>query len=200
MQSTRQRILDYLDQHGAASPRQLARAFGMTPANVRRHLGILEQRDLVLPGGLRPSEGRGRPERVYTLSSAAQGDGLQALASALLQSIEGRQQGAVLQKAAKQLAGEDPRPGGQTQRLVAAMQRLAPLSYRPRWEARPDGPQIVLGQCPFAAIIAEHPELCRLDAELLQELLGAGVEQTAKLEAGPDGLPQCIFRVKASAN
>ena len=73
MQSTRQRILDYLDQHGTASPRQLAQAFGMTAANLRHHLGILQQRGLVNPTGQRASEGRGRPERVYTLTATAQG-------------------------------------------------------------------------------------------------------------------------------
>jgi predicted ArsR family transcriptional regulator len=78
------------------------------------------------------------------------------------------------------------------------VQRLSPLGYRPRWEARPKGPHVVLGRCPYAAIIADHPELCQMDQLVLGDLLGSPVEQTAKLQAGPQGLPQCVFRMQSS--
>lgn len=202
MQTTRQRILDFLEQRGSASARQLGQAFGITQANVRHHLGILQARGLVQPLGQRPAEGRGRPQTVYTLVQLASGGDLAALTSALLQSQAlgepGDETEARLDSIGRRMLGEGTRPAGRNpgQRLVAAVKRLAPLGYKPHWEARPQGPEVVLGRCPYAAIIAEHPELCRMDAHILEELLGAPVEQTAKLESGPQGLPQCVFVMK----
>lgn len=199
MQSTRQRILDYLRQHGNASASQLAQAFGMTPANLRRHLGILQKSGLVAPIRKQPAEGRGRPELVYILAASALPNNLQKLASTLLDETKGKKQEAKMQRlAAGMLGNERPPEGHITKRLVAAVQRLEPLGYRPRWEARPDAPQVVLGLCPYAAIIAEHPELCLMDAYLLEKLSGAAVEQLSKLQPSPQGTPQCVFQLKSN--
>jgi predicted ArsR family transcriptional regulator len=51
-----------------------------------------------------------------------------------------------------------------------------------------------LGHCPYAGIIQKHPELCRMDAALLGDLLGAPASQVAKIGPGPDGPAHCIFR------
>jgi predicted ArsR family transcriptional regulator len=200
MQSTRQRILDYLDQRGSASARQLAHAFGMTPANLRRHLRILQVRGLLAAIERRPPEGRGRPEQVYALTPSAQPDNLKKLSSTLLEQTKGRGQEAQMKQLAVRLLGNGAAPTGQiTQRLVAAVQRLVPLGYRPRWEARPNAPQVVLGRCPYAAIIADHPELCRMDAYMLEALLATPVEQLSKLQPGPLGTTQCVFTLKQNA-
>ena len=198
MQQTRQRILDYLEQRGSASARQLSQAFGMTPANLRHHLDILVSRGLVTPIGQRKAEGRGRPVHIYALSPAGQNSDLQHLTKALLGMLDSSNLSQGTQARQKQLAqtllGSPPTPSGQiTQRLVAAVRRLEPLGYKPRWEARPQGPLMVLGRCPYAAIIAHHPELCQMDAAMLEEMLAAPVEQIAKLQPGPQGIPQCVF-------
>lgn len=203
MQSTRQRILDYLDHQGRATPGQLARAFGMTAANLRRHLAILTGRGLVEVVGQAPAEGRGRRERFYALSSAARPQNLDRLAALLLDLIARselpKRPGARLRRLARRLAAR-PRPSGHiTGRLVAAVNRLAELAYQPRWEAQPQAPQLVLGHCPYAVILPEHPELCQMDAYLLQELVGEPVEQLTKRQPGPQGLPECIFRVNTAS-
>ncbi len=200
MQATRQRILDYLDQRGNASARQLAQAFAMTPANLRRHLRILEARSLLTASKRHPPQGRGRPEQFYALTARAQPVNLEQLSSALLDQTRERGQEARLKRLALRLLDNVASPAGQiTQRLVAAVQRLAPLGYRPRWEARPNAPQVVLGRCPYAPIIADHPELCRMDAHMLEALVAAPVEQLSKLQPGPQGTPQCVFTLKQSA-
>ncbi len=201
MQSTRQRILDTLDQRGSASAHQLAQSFGMTAANMRRHLGILLNRGQVARVAQRRRGGRGRPEQVYALAAPSVGGGLEPLAHALLTDLTAKTEGtnskARLKEVAKLILGNQPAPTGQlTQRLVAAVQGLSPLNYRPRWEAKPQGPELVLGRCPYAAIIADHPELCQMDAYILEGLLGSTVEQTAKLQTGPQGTPQCMFVMK----
>jgi len=201
MQSTRQHILDTLDQRGSASAQQLAHAFGMTTANLRRHLGILQARGLVTTLSPRRRGGRGRPERVYTLTSSVQDAGLEPLARALLTDLMANNAvptpTAKLEDLANRMLGHRPAASGQlTQRLVAAVRRLSPLNYKPHWEAKPQGPELVLGRCPYAAIIADHPELCQMDAFMIEGLLGIPVEQTAKLQPGPQGMPQCVFVMK----
>lgn len=202
MQSTRQRILDYLGHQGRATAGQLARAFGLTAANLRRHLAILAERGLVETAGQAPAKGRGRRELFYTLSAAARPQNLDRLAALLLELIARpelpKRPAARLRRLARRLAAS-PRPSGHiTGRLVAAVNRLAELAYQPRWEAQPQAPQLVLGHCPYAAILREHPELCQLDAYLLQELVGEPVEQLTQRQPGPQGLPECIFRVKST--
>lgn len=167
----------------------------MSVQNLRHHLHILERRGLVAPAAAQPAAGRGRPEQSYALTTAAQPNHLAGLSSALLRGLRL----ASLRGLAQRLLGALPRPAGnQSQRLLAAIRHLEPLGYRPRWEARPDGPQVVLGNCPFAAIIEHHPELCQMDAYLLEELLGSPAAQTGKLVAGPQGTPQCVFKVAAA--
>jgi predicted ArsR family transcriptional regulator len=195
MQSTRQRILDALQQRGSATARQLSQTFGMTPANLRRHLGILLDRGLIEPISNPTAAGRGRPEQRYALSGNAKENNLEGLADALL--ADSGEDDARMKQLAIRMLGSDAKPIGQAgQRFVAAVQRLKPLAYKPLWEARPQGPQMALGNCPYAAIIADHPELCRMDAFMLAELLGQGVEQITKLQPGPQGVPQCIFRLQ----
>ena len=201
MQPTRQHILDTLDQRGSATARQLAQAFGLTAANLRRHLAILQARSLVTRVGLQPGRGRGRPETLYALTPAGQGTSLEALTRALLASLVANLDGAgseeQVQALAQRMLGSLPAPAGQlTRRLVATVQRLSALNYKPHWEAKPQGPELVLGRCPYAAIIADHPELCRMDAHMLSNLLGTSVKQTAKLALGPHGVPQCVFIVQ----
>ena len=198
MQPPRQHILDTLDQRGSATARQLAQAFGLTAANLRRHLAILQARGLVTRAGLQPGKGRGRPETLYALTPAGQGTSLEALTRALLAGLVANLDGAgseeQIQALAKRMLSGAPAPTGQlTRRLVATVQRLSALNYKPHWEAKPQGPELVLGRCPYATIIADHPELCRMDAHLLATLLGMPVEQTSKLVPGQHGVPQCVF-------
>ena len=58
------------------------------------------------------------------------------------------------------------------------------------------GARVILGHCPYAEIVARYPELCRMDAYLLELRLALPVIQVAKLERGVGGLPQCIFNVR----
>jgi predicted ArsR family transcriptional regulator len=70
---------------------------------------------------------------------------------------------------------------------------LNELQYQARWEASAWGPRLILGHCPYAAIVSDHPELCRMDAFLLETKIGKPVEQTGKLQINDTGLPFCTF-------
>jgi len=191
--TTRQKILDYLKRNRKTSSREIARVLRMTPANARHHLGILAA-DGRVEVVSQQQIGRGRPEKVYKLAKTVVGDNLSALADALL-----TEAGKTIDMDAlgKRLAGVNEN-GDQPlmHRLVSAVERLNKMHYQARWEAGAAGPRVILGQCPYATIIAAHPELCTMDTTLLGELLGATVDQTVKLETGTGGLRFCAFEIQ----
>jgi predicted ArsR family transcriptional regulator len=193
MLTTRQKILDYLKRNRTVSSRELARALQMTPANARHHLGILAADGRVEVIRQR-QEGRGRPEKVYRLAGTLVGDNLSVLADALLREAGGKVE---MEALGKRIAGES---GVSSQplmrRLASAVERLNTMRYQARWEAGAEGPRIILGHCPYSAVIQGHPELCQMDLALLRELLGRKLRQTTKLESGAGGLPFCAFILK----
>ncbi len=200
---TRLRILDYLRKQQTASVHELSNALAMTGANVRHHLAVLESNDLIEFIG-QHQKGRGRPENIYGLSRRVLGDGLDGLAGALfeifLRATPEAEWEAKLKAVALQLGGEDL-PNIHTLlplRLTQAVDRLNELYYQARWEAGPDGARIILGHCPYAAIINYYPELCRMDEFLLEQRTGLPVEQMSRLQPSVKGVPFCIFRVTSN--
>ncbi len=200
MPSTRQRIMEYLEAHHRASAVELSRVLNMTAANVRHHLAELESEGKVESVGELRAKGRGRPTLLYMATRQAQPHSLDVLSSHLLDEL-GEARPAEQEKrlgdlAARLRANTGDKGGSISVRLGNAVKRLNELRYRARWEAHASGPRVILGQCPYAAIIDQHPELCRMDALMLNGMLGSEVEQTAKLERSPHGPPHCIFLVK----
>jgi predicted ArsR family transcriptional regulator len=202
VRTSRQRLLEYIRNHRYVTVAELSDMLRMTRANARHHLTILEQQGLVRGAGERPAEqGRGRPARLYTLAEATQAHSLGALASVLLEMLASErpkeQQPGLYQQVACALksSGSQPPPVSRslTQRLSQTVQQLNQLNYRARWEAHAQGPRLILGHCPYAAILSHHPELCQIDRYLLQELVGAPVEQTERLALDERGAPFCRF-------
>jgi predicted ArsR family transcriptional regulator len=188
--STRQKILDYLRRNRSVSSRELARFLHMTPANARHHLGILAADGRVEVISQRRGS-KGRPEKVYRLAGTLVGDNLSALADALLTEAGGM---VGMEALGNRIAGESLVSGQPLmRRLASAVERLNGMHYQSRWEAGAEGPRIVLGHCPYGAVIEKHPELCQMDTSLLATLLSGEVRQTAKLEIGAGGLPYCVF-------
>lgn len=200
MQTTRKRILDYLNTNHNASALELSRAFRMTSANLRHHLRVLQHNGEIELVGQDAPDGRGRPSLRYIITNQAQDHSLGDLASALFEQIIGtrasKQRTKRLTQIADRLAGTPNLKGGSiTQRLTAAVERLNELRYRAHWEAHTGGAQMILGQCPYAAIINKHPELCQMDAHLLAGMLGEAVTQTTKIDRSLEGVAACVFVV-----
>jgi predicted ArsR family transcriptional regulator len=200
MQTTRKRIMEYLETNRTASALELGRAFRMTGANLRHHLQILTQSGKIEVAGHDAPGGRGRPSLRYMTAKQAQGHSLADLSAALLEQVLGRraskQRTQRLKQIARRLAGESGQPDETiTQLLVAAVERLNALRYRSHWEAHTDGPRLILGQCPYAQIIDNYPELCQMDTHLLEGMLSERVTQTAKIDRRPQGPGACTFVV-----
>jgi predicted ArsR family transcriptional regulator len=189
MVTARHKVLAYLHKTRAASAREISRAVRMSAANVRHHLRVLvsDGRLEVSSGGT--GEKRGRPEKVYSLPRAVLGDNLSALSEALLAEAGSKVRMDVL---AKRLVGASDltnQPVGK--RLNLATEKLNQMNYHARWEAGSSGPRIIFGHCPYASIIARHPQLCVMDAALLEMLIGQSAEQLTRI--GRDGSLSCVF-------
>lgn len=174
----------------------------MSAATVRHHLSLLlvDGRISIENGDSREERGRGRPVKRYRLSDALQGNNLSVLSSLLLEvgqrNLPSAKLESFLQELAKginRLMGGPPGNNSVTKRLAQAIERLNRMNYGARWEAGPNGPRILFGHCPYAAVIQEHPELCRMDAFLLKEAMGMSADQQAKIQSGPDASNYCVF-------
>jgi DeoR family suf operon transcriptional repressor len=190
MVTARQKVLTYFNKTRTASAREISRALKMSPATVRHHLRVLTSDGRLEMVSVR-GDGRGRPEKVYSLPRSALGDNLAALSDAL---IEEAGFAVRMEALAKRLAGEsnfEDQP--LVKRLNSTVENLNQMNYHGRWEAGPDGPRIIFGHCPYAAIIEKHPELCKMDEALLKEWMGQPAAQISK--AGKDGSSVCVFTI-----
>ncbi|RJP54517.1 MAG: winged helix-turn-helix transcriptional regulator [Anaerolineaceae bacterium] len=188
--TARQRVLAQLGKSGRASARELARTLRMSEANVRHHLRVLASDGRVTVALLR-AEGRGRPEKVFSLSAALTGDNLAGLAEALL-SVEGFTLN-VEGLASRILDASQFTNLPISRRLALLVERLNEKHYQARWEAGAEGPRVIFGKCPYAAVIEGHPELCQMDALILSQILGGDVRQIEKIEKGRG---VCIFSIR----
>ncbi len=200
MPTARQEVFSYIRKRRAVSAFDIARDLGMTSANARHHLSILRKDGRIETLGKRAAGIKGgRPTKIYGVSRGILGDGLSALSHHLLEelldSVNTRQRANLLKKLGQRLASSRTRGANKSPmiRLTETVKQINKLGYQSRWEAHAEGPRIILGQCPYSAIIAKHPELCEMDSALLAECLGEHVEQISKLEG--DGIPFCVFGV-----
>ena len=189
MVTARQKVLNYLTKTRTASAREIARSLKMSAATVRHHLRVLVEDGRLEIVFVRGRDGRGRPEKVFSLPSSALGNNLAALGDAVL--VEAGT-GIQMEALAKRLAG-DTRLADQpiAKRLNSSVEKLNQMNYHARWEAGPQGPRLIFGHCPYAALIGKHPELCQMDEGLLELLMGDSVTQMFKI--GKDGSSICVF-------
>ena len=189
MITARQKVLTYFSKTRTASAREISRSLKMSAATVRHHLRVLTADGRLEMTVVRAREGRGRPEKVYSLPRSALGDNLAALGDAVLVEAENSIQMAML---AKHLVGQADFSGQPVaRRLNASVEKLNQMNYHARWEAGPQGPRLIFGHCPYAALIGRHPELCQMDEALLGQLMGDAVTQMYRI--GKEGSSLCVF-------
>ena len=199
MKSTRQRLIEYLETSNVATSLELSHALQVTASDIRHHLKFLQEDGLVEVAGERKPRGRGRPAQLYGLSQGSLDDNLSLLVDLLFDEIIAESPDsleAALKRIALGLKGEAKPYGNLAQRLYMTVSRLNRLNYQSRWEAHSNAPQVILGRCPYAKVIAAHPELCQLDTILLNDLLKKPVSQIAKLAKDDRGASYCLFLVE----
>lgn len=193
MTTSRQRILTHLKKTRSASAREIARALKLSAPNVRHHLSVLSSDGRVEMTSIHNREGRGRPEKVYSLSEAALGDNLSALAEAIL-----TEAGSTLsmEAVASLILDESQFVGlSMNRRLALIVEKLNEMHYQARWEAGPSGPRVLFGRCPYARVIEGHPEICTMDTALLRNSLARDILPLKKNEMPAKGMCPFIFQI-----
>jgi predicted ArsR family transcriptional regulator len=165
----------------------------MTAPNMRYHLGILTSDGRLEVTAVHQRGGRGRPEKMYSLSQSALGDNLSVLADVLLDGKINMESVGERIAQSQGLIGIANQP--MPKRLFLLVEKLNEMHYQARWEAGAEGPRIIFGRCPFVKIIENHPELCKMDSVILEISLGRPITQFTKNELNTRGLCPFVFRV-----
>ena len=189
MTTARQKVLTYLHKSRTASAREIARSLKMSAATVRHHLRVLTADGRLELSSVRGRDGRGRPEKIYSLPRAALGTNLAALSEALLREAGS---GIRMEALAEHLVGNDNFAGQPlAKRLNLTVEKMNGMNYHARWEAGSEGPRILFAHCPYAAILEKHPELCQMDEAMLNDLMGQPARQISR--TGKEGSSVCVF-------
>ncbi|HET7463208.1 MAG TPA: ArsR family transcriptional regulator [Longimicrobium sp.] len=200
MGSTRGRVITLL-RRNEHTVNELADALGLTDNAVRMHLSGLERDGLVTLRGVR--RGVGKPAHVYALTREADslfprayGVVLRTLLDSLRRRLADEEVDALVAEVGARLGGVFARAGGDlSSRAEAAVAVLAELGGVA--EARVEGgvARIRGFGCPLREAVDGHPEVCRIAAALLSEVVGYQVTECCDRE-GADA-PSCRFTFAA---
>jgi predicted ArsR family transcriptional regulator len=206
---------------GPQTASALAERLGLTTTAVRRHLdALVESGDVESgetapygPAALRVTRGRGRPARVYALTTEGREtfamapgsyDDLAVDALRFLHDTGGQE--AVDEFARRRVAALEARaaerigcPTG-TATPEELVEILTEEGYAASLVETPGGPAVQLCQhaCPMGHVAAEFPALCDAETEAFSRLLGTHVTRLATLAHG-DGVCTTLVPLPAAA-
>jgi predicted ArsR family transcriptional regulator len=201
MANTRQEILSRLQRQPGLAAGDLAEHFELSLGAVRHHLAILERDGLIQSESVRKPIGR--PCMVYELTELGEESfpkQYDRLSNALLDTLEEEHgaQGlrAFLRKVADRLikrAGLDMKPDASIEEragyLVEIMDREG---FSLNWQRDDNELRIIQHSCPYQSVVGKHPEICQLDEQVIQTVMG---QTTERVEHRSKGECACVFRI-----
>lgn len=197
--TTRGQLLLQL-RRGAQTVDDLARALDLTDNAIRAHLATLERDGLVCEAGYRRTPGSRKPSQEYELTAEADrlfpkiyDRVLHRLLGVLGERLARQDLEAAVREVGRRLAADrgSPPAGDVPARLhvaAAALNDLGGLAT----VVEEDGTYSIRGSdCPLAAVIAGHDEVCLLTESFISSVSGVSVCQ--RCDRG--GTPRCRFDV-----
>jgi predicted ArsR family transcriptional regulator len=197
LETTRGRIVISL-RNSSKTVNDLAAEFGLTDNAVRAHLLSLERDRLVAQSG--SAKGHRKPHFLYGLTAEAHNRFPKAYDSLLNKVLD------VLRRRLRpaqyaSILGETGRDIGQTASLeteasigskidqaVSALGELGGAADIVRENSKTT---IKSNYCPFAAVVAEHPEACKIAEVMVAEIVGVRVEEHCDRTSPP----KCRFEI-----
>lgn len=196
--STRGRLVTLL-RGATKTVNELAKELELTDNAVRAHLLSLERDGLIRQSGIQ--RGTRKPHFAYELTPEAEHlfpKAYDALLNQLITVLKGRLApkavDAVLREVGRSLAknqASDLRGADLESRAQTALKVLETLGGSARIEREKNKLLIRSGSCPFAAVVAEHPEVCQLAEALVAKIMGVPVRERCAREE----FPQCRFEI-----
>lgn len=203
---TRHRIMLHVLRHGPISATDIAEAFGLTAAGVRRHLDNIVADGYAEIVTVSRSGGRGRPAKLFRLTDAGRAkfghdyDTLAVLALRALKKAGGEE--AVEDFAAERIHSllgdletrqdfiegyttydsEDEHSVVNKARAIA--DALSARGYAATVGNAAGGVQICRHHCPIQDVAQEFPELCAAEHRAVAELLGQHIQPLATIADG----------------
>lgn len=193
-------ILQHLQRQGEATVKDLAAMLGVSVTAAREHLVHLHGEGLVVARAER--NGPGRPRLVYALSEAAHSRFPQQydrLVTGLLReliALEGPDKlDRLLERVSRRLADEysDRMAGNGIVERLGELRRLLEQRGVPA-EVVAEGDGISLFACPFYDVAQDHPEVCSMERQMIEFVLG---EKLALESTIREGSHTCRFVVRS---
>ena len=196
--STHDRVARAILERGPSTAAELADLLALTPAAVRRHLdsllgqGLVEARDQRIRG----ARGRGRPAKVFAVTSRGRDEFDQAYDDLALQALrfmaDSGGEEAVAMFARRRVAELEERyrpllEVDDQDRTHALATALTDDGYAASVRQVPSGDQMCQHHCPVAHVAEEFPQLCEAETEFFSRLLGRPVQRLATIAHG-DGV------------
>jgi predicted ArsR family transcriptional regulator len=220
VQAVRKRILEILKRRSSATVNELAQELDMAPVSVRYHLDILQGDNLIQVDRVRREGNVGRPQQVYSLTPEASElfpTNFPALTSGLIRELKKALPQAqvdnifctLAKEFAQELQVEPTADMDLEERLELVTHFLSERGYFARWErdehldkeVRNPGYLLHTYNCPYACVSSEHRELCLMDQEMVNELMGQPCRRVDSLaEDGQCCSYQVAENVQAAEN
>ena len=203
MQKTRQKILEYLKQHGEATVGELSVLLDdLTPVTVCHHLDVMRSEGLVGTPEIRHRASPGRPKYIYRLTEKAERlfpNNLQTMLTYLLdemkRTMSAKQIKEILQGVAERMT-ETSDPVSNSETMEARLDRLVAYliehGYMANWESGPEGFVLLANNCPYEGVSGKHPEMCAVDLSYISMMLGVTPK---RLTHQAKGDMQCSFLI-----
>ena len=213
MEGTRLRILQLLQKKGNETVDGLAKAIGLAPATIRRHLDIL-QRDRFV-GFEEVRKKTGRPEYSFSLTEEGQEtlpknyDRLLnmvvgELTSLTAEDTRGQDGSQILEIVFKRLSDHvrEEYAGqlidkGLTQRLGTLLNVLRDQDFFPEVEVEGQTLRIKLLNCPFRSVALQNGAVCAFDLNVVSDILDVDV---GREECIRSGATRCMYVAHVSAD
>ena len=213
MEGTRLRILQLLQKRTNDSVDGLARAIGLAPATIRRHLDILQRDQLVAFEEVRKKTGR--PEYSFFLTESGQEalpknydmllglmveelsqlkacdiEGLDG--EGVMELVFGRLSGSVWEERLREVAGQSLEF-----RLDTLLRLLSEEDFYPAAEVVGDSLRIHLVNCPFRSVALRSKAVCAFDSKVISSVLDVEMAQEDCIHDGAKG---CVYVGRLAAN
>lgn len=202
-ESSRGRIITLL-RGTTKTVNELSEELELTDNAVRAHLLSLERDGLIRQSGIQ--RGTRKPHFAYQLTNEAETlfpKAYDAVLTQLIAVLKGRLTPAALEQALRDVGSSLARTqtvgtkdADLESRLNNGLTALEAIGGTARIE-KDDGKCLISSDgCPLAAVVSEHPEVCRLAETLLSEIIGEKVQERCDRE----GSPRCRFEVLSRQN
>ena len=194
-------ILKLLQQHGSLRIKEIEAALGVTATAVRQQLVALVAEGFISTATVR--EKRGRPHAVYHLSDKGQAlfaRGYEDLALVLLEEILDLAEPAcseqLLHRVSARLGAqyaEQIQGAALVERIQAWVTLLQQRGIMSKLEEEAERFVLTEYGCPYYGLAREHREVCTMEIEAIEQVLGSEV---TLCQSQLDGHHGCQFQVK----